>query len=120
MNNQHHQPQFSVEEPPMPKKQPNGRISRGPRKDKYDAINFCIAQAGQWCKLWTYEYKDGDKYPNGDTGAKACAYGGCWQRKRKLLQLAEELSVEVEVYFHNDWEEKVYTVYAMVKGKSNE
>ena len=129
MNNQWNKPQFSVEEPPAPKKKPNDRRARGPRADKYDAINFCITQAGQWCKLWTYEYKDGQNLIDGvlfewgskeKANAKAGAYSGCWHRKKLLLKLAEELGVEVEVHFHNDWEEKVYTVYAMVKEKGNE
>ena len=128
MNNQN-QPQFSVEEPPVPKKKPPvQRKSRGHRKDKYDAINFCISQAGMWCKLWSYEYKDGQNLIDGvlfewgskeKANAKAGAYSGCWHRKKLLLKLAEELGVEIEVYFHHDWEEKVYTVYAMVKEAEN-
>lgn len=124
MNNQHNVSQFSVEEPPTPKKQPNGYLNRGVRKDKYDAINFCIAHAGQWCKLFIYEYKDGHNLIDGVTvewdsrdkeSARAKAYHGCWQRKQKLLQFAKELGVEIEFYFYKDWEDKVYTLYALVK-----
>lgn len=126
---QHNKPQFSIEEPPAPKKKPNGRTSRGHRKDKYDAINFCISETGQWCKLFVYEYKDGTNLIDGvvvewdskdKAMAKKNAYIGCYNRKQKLLKLAKELGVVVEVYVHNDWEEKEYSVYAIVTGYSNE
>lgn len=101
---------------PSPKQRQKQRNS-GRKNESLMALQYCISNAGTWCKLFMYEYKDGHNYRTGDTGSRNCAYGNCHNRRASLKKLAEEHGVAIEVHFHDDSEQKEITVYACVTTK---